>query len=111
METQLSPDRTLEDVVRDLDRDAVGDLDHDAIGNLLDSPREPTCEVHLGRSLDAPLCGRPAAWLTKASCGHSAYYCAPCRKRVKAQLDKRDAAPACPLHPRPVPITIELVKL
>lgn len=103
MATQLSPDRTLEDVVHDLDRDAVGDL--------LDSLREPTCEVHMGRSLDAPLCGQPAAWLTKASCGHSAYYCDPCHVRAKRQLDKRDARPACPLHDRPVEITIEWIKL
>lgn len=103
MSVQLAPDRTLDDVVRDLDRDAVGDL--------LDSVPPPTCEVHLGKTLDSPLCGKPAAWMTKASCGHAAYYCAGCHDHAKRQLDKRDARPMCPMHSPIVEITIEWIKL
>ena len=99
MVTQLSPDRTLEDVVSDLDRVVVGDL--------LDSIADPVCEVHLGKTFDSPKCGAPAAWLSMASCGHTAYYCEPCRATAKAKLDKRDARPLCPLHTPFVDITIE----
>lgn len=91
MVTHLSPDRTLEDVNEDLDRVLVGDL--------LDSISEPTCEVHLGHTLDDPICGKPAAWLlTALPCGHTAYYCAECYADAKRQLSRRDARPACPLH-------------
>lgn len=104
MSVQLAPDRTLDDVVRDLDRDAVGDL--------LDSVPPPTCEVHLGKTFDSPLCGKPAAWHSVAlPCQHTAYYCAECYARAKAQLDKRDARPACPMHSPVLPITLEWVKL
>ena len=104
MVTQLSPDRTLEDVNADLDRVLVGDL--------LDSISNPTCEVHLGRTLDSPLCGKPAAWLTTARpCGHSAYYCAGCGADAQRKLSRDDARPACPLHSPVLPITVEWVKL
>jgi hypothetical protein len=100
MVTQPSPDRTFADVNADLDRVLVGDL--------LDSISDPTCEVHLGRTLDSPLCGKPAAWLTTAHpCEHTAYYCAGCGRDARRELARNDAMPACPLHSPLLPITIE----
>ena len=105
MVTHLSPDKaaarpTLEDVNEDLDRVLVGDL--------LDSIPTPTCEVHIGHTLDAPLCGKPAAWLATAlPRGHTSYYCAGCYADAKRRLDKRDAWPACPEHIPVLSITID----
>jgi len=99
MSLQLSPDRTLDDVNHDLDRVVVGDL--------LDSDEHPRCEVHLGKTFDSPRCGQPAAWLSIASCGHTAYYCERCRVTAKAKLDHRDAVPMCPLHVPFVTISLE----
>lgn len=105
MVTQLSPDKaavrpTLEDVNEDLDRVLVGDL--------LDSIPTPTCEVHIGHTLDAPLCGKPAAWLATAlPCGHTGYYCAGCYAHAKRHLGRRGTRAACPLHTPALRITVD----
>lgn len=59
--------------------DAPGTLDVTELEQLLDS--EPTCEVHVGTTMDTPMCGRPAAWLCIGSCGHRVLYCEPCHTK------------------------------
>ena len=104
MVTQPSPDRTFADVNADLDRVLVGDL--------LDSISDPTCEVHLGRTLDSPLCGKPAAWLATAHpCEHTVYYCAGCGRDARRELARNDGMPVCPLHSPLLRITIEWLLL
>ena len=56
----------------------------DEARDLLDSLTPPSCEwrTHDGD----PVCGAPAAWLMRASCGDSAYFCEPHKQRMHAQL-------------------------
>lgn len=90
----------------------ASDLDHALVADLLDSVPDPTCEVHLGSTLDSPVCGKPAAWLSTAlPCGHSAYYCAKCRAHAKRMLDRPGTRPGCPLHSPVLPISLEWVAL
>lgn len=100
-ETIIVPTRSVSDVLEDLHTDSV----------LRDAVPPPTCEVHLGANLDAPICGRPAAWLCSASCGHSAYYCDRCRLSHEA----RTANPGrglCPHHgARAARVTIVWIQL
>lgn len=101
MNDTLTPERTVEDVRRDLDLD---DLLRDAV-----PPR--SCEARAREG--APECGKPASWFSWASCGHDAYYCEACYQQIRrreAEYEREGHAVEwrCPLHPRPFPVvTIE----
>lgn len=84
-------------------------LDADALNRLIeDAVHPPTCEVHMGATIDDPLCGKPASWLSVASCGHTAYYCDSCYRIALVHLELLRRRPACPLHgAKPQPITLE----